>query len=154
MVTPGFAAPAQLANGFYGITADETDRAKLPSPGKNTTIVTYDPKVSDPANKGSKRFLLVPTVPDVPMNLSGDPKKERSSRGNALLLLQLDPKHAKLLEDFTRKNAMKVHVAIIIGGEVVSTHKIRTPIIGGRIQITRCSDNACEVIYTKLKEAK
>lgn len=141
----------RLANGFYGILADETDRGRVPAPAKRQVVIAYDPKVIDPATKDPIRHLLLPARPDVPMSLVGAPKKEPSGRGNSQLLIQLDPKHTKKLEEFTRRFAMKRNVAVVVGGEVISTHKIREAITGGRIQITRCGDNACEVIYTKLK---
>ena len=41
-------------------------------------------------------------------------------------------------------------VAMVVDGEIVTLHKIRTVITGGKLQITRCQDNACEVIKAKL----
>jgi hypothetical protein len=35
-------------------------------------------------------------------------------------------------------------------GEIVTLHKIRTVVTGGKLQITRCTDDACVVIRAKL----
>lgn len=146
---PTCGAP-RLASGFYGILADETDPARLPAPTRRRVVFCYDPKVLDPASRDPKRYLLLPARPDVPMTLADKPRKEPSGRGNSQLLIQLDPRHTRRLEEFTRRFAIKRNVAVVVGGEVISTHKIREAITGGRIQITRCGDDACEVIYTKL----
>jgi hypothetical protein len=39
---------------------------------------------------------------------------------------------------------------MVVDGEIVTVHKIRSIITGGKVQITRCTDNACEVIRSKL----
>lgn len=39
---------------------------------------------------------------------------------------------------------------MVVDGEIVSLHKIRRVITGDKLQITRCTDNACEVIRAKL----
>lgn len=149
MASPAAAFPP-LANGIYGIYGDETDVRRLRAPAPNEVLVTYDQKIVDLAATEPVRFLLLHRSPDVPMSLAGKPEKKPGPRGNPMLHLTLDPKHASLLESFTRANAGKVNVAIVVGGQVLTTHKIREPIVGGRLQITRCSDDACETLFTEL----
>lgn len=51
-------------------------------------------------------------------------------------------------------NTLRAHlwgkIAMVVDGEIVTRHKIRSVITGGKLQITRCVDNACEVIRAKL----
>lgn len=89
--------------------------------------------------------------PFIPIILASDPQKDVDDKGKPKLGLELERSQIKPLEDFTRKN-LGGSIAIVIGGEIVTTHKIRTVITGGKIQITRCADSGCEAIYTRLKE--
>jgi hypothetical protein len=43
-------------------------------------------------------------------------------------------------------------VAIVVGGEVLTMHKIKEPITSGQLQISRCNDNACELLYVRLRD--
>jgi len=83
------------------------------------------------------------------MVLGKNPEKKIHENGNPSLHLQLEKKYIDQLEKFTGDNVNK-SVAVVIGGKIVTIHKIRCAIEGGRIQITRCNDSACEVLYTEL----
>ncbi len=41
---------------------------------------------------------------------------------------------------------------LVVDGEALTVHKIRAAITGGKMEITRCGDNACERIYVTLKD--
>jgi preprotein translocase subunit SecD len=53
--------------------------------------------------------------------------------------------------EFTEKNIMH-QIAFVTDGTVITIHKIRAAVTDGEIQITRCTDNACQVLYLRLKE--
>jgi hypothetical protein len=64
--------------------------------------------------------------------------------------MQLAPEQIVPLEKFTRRHVGQ-QVAIVIGDRVVTVHKVREPIVGDRLQITRCTDNGCDVLFSALK---
>jgi preprotein translocase subunit SecD len=64
--------------------------------------------------------------------------------------LKLKPKAAQALEDLTRGHLGR-QVAIVIGGEVVTMHKVRTVIKGGDVQITSCAPGAAEYLLKQLQ---
>jgi preprotein translocase subunit SecD len=66
-----------------------------------------------------------------------------------ILRVKLKKKYAQRLEDFSRRH-LGGTVAIVLDGEIVTLHKVRSVVSGGQVQITRCSDNACEVLKAKL----
>jgi preprotein translocase subunit SecD len=66
-----------------------------------------------------------------------------------MLSVTLSREQVKPLEDFTRAH-LGGSVAILLDGEVISKHKVRAVVEGGRLQITRCGDNACDVLLAKL----
>jgi hypothetical protein len=41
---------------------------------------------------------------------------------------------------------------LVVDGEALTLHKIREAITSGKLQITRCNDNACERLLVKLKD--
>jgi hypothetical protein len=45
-------------------------------------------------------------------------------------------------------------IAIVLGGEVVTTHKIRAVIRDGNVQITRCVPGAAKYLLEQLKARK
>lgn len=57
------------------------------------------------------------------------------------------------MERVTRENIGR-SAAFVIDGDVVTAHKIRTVIEGGRIQLSRCTDDACEVIAVRLQQLR
>jgi hypothetical protein len=81
--------------------------------------------------------------------LAGPPNAQRDDRGWTSLNVTLAPQHVKALEHFTRAHLDSV-VAIVIDGEIITMHKVRTVIEDGKAQITRCSDDACRSLLLKL----
>ena len=83
------------------------------------------------------------------MIIEGKPNKKKDKRGLTLLTVKLQKEHVKALENFTEKY-INSQIAIVLDKEIITIHKIRSVIRDGNFQITRCEDNACERIYSKL----
>jgi preprotein translocase subunit SecD len=69
--------------------------------------------------------------------------------GRIRLQVALAAEEIPTLETFTRRH-VGGRAAIILDGEIVTVHKVRSVIPDGRLQISRCSDRACERIMAKL----
>lgn len=142
--------PPVLPKGLYkvyGIDTINAGKEKMPAMPR---IVSYDQSKISGRPGIPVRCLVVNAVPDVPFILKEPPKKDIDpDKKTARLQIQLNTDAAGALEAFTREN-LNGTAAVIVGGQVISIHKIRTPITGGKMQITRCSDDACEVIYSQL----
>src|SRR5262249_7296433 len=87
------------------------------------------------------RFLVVRSAPDVRLDLAEEPKAVREGAETVRILLKLRPKGAAALERLTREHQGK-QVAIVLGGEVVTTHTVRTVIAGGEVQVSSCAPGA------------
>jgi len=85
----------------------------------------------------------------VPLAIAGTPEMKSDERGKSVLTVSLTRKNAERAEAFSRAH-LGGRIAIVVDGEIVTLHKVRSVITGGRVQITRCTDNACEVIRAKL----
>jgi len=147
-------AKSKLKDGLYLILRQDADRVKVEPAGPDEEIVINDFEFLQPSERETTVFVAVSQNHFIPFIFSTDPAKDSDDKGRTKLLLQLAEDQIKPLESFTEKHCGK-SVAIIIGGKVVTTHKIREAITGGKLQITRCSDFGCDVLYTQLlKDSK
>ena len=83
----------------------------------------------------------------VPFQFSSPPDIAQGDDELVTLSLALEGKYVGGLEGFTTEYS---RVAVVIDGEIVTVHKVREPIRDGRVQISRCRDDACRVLYGKL----
>ena len=67
--------------------------------------------------------------------------------------MALASQYTQTLTDFTRLH-LGQRVTMVLDNEVMSTHKVRTVIEGGKMQITRCDEHACQRILSKLVDAQ
>lgn len=139
-----------LPNGIYLILQEVDDRAKLQPVSEQTKVLLYDYHFFDPSERGEPSYVAISQESFIPIIPRQSPTKEKDANGRPKLMLELAESQVAPLEEFTRKNCNK-SIAIVIGGQVVTTHKIREPIVGGKMQITRCSDHGCDVLYTQLQ---
>ena len=144
----GARAGGALVDGAYAIQS-ETPLPSDPcgSPLQNTRV--YDPKRADPTSDGERRYVTVDTTSFVPLVLAAPPESREQPDGRRMLEVALAQENVKKLEDFTREH-LGGRIAVVLDDEIVSVHKIRTVIEGGRFQITRCTDRACDRILAKL----
>jgi hypothetical protein len=66
------------------------------------------------------------------------------------ILLKLQPKAATAFERLTSERIGK-QIAIVVGGEVVTMHKIRAAIKGGDVQITCCAAGSAKHVLEQLQ---
>jgi hypothetical protein len=109
----------------------------------------YDRKYSESDKNQPPKYVALDTSFFVPLVLAGPPDARKDDRGWTLLSVTLAREQVKSLENFTRAH-LGGTVATVVGGEIVTMHKVRTVIQDGRAQITRCQDDACQVLLVKL----
>jgi hypothetical protein len=129
------------------IEAASPDSARVA--GRAHVVLPYDDRYSEPSERGPRTYVAIDTTSWVPLILEGLPEARPDGSGRTLLGVTLQERYVKPLEDFTTRH-LGGRVAILLDGEIVTMHKIRAIIREGKIQITRCDDNACEVLFTKL----
>ncbi len=151
--TIALAEDSTLSNGIYLVLRDAENSKSLEPANANERILIDDGHLLEPnqLNLPEKpRFVVLSTERFIPMNLAQKPTKKLDAQGKKQLLLELAKSQVGPLETFTRENCGR-SVAIVIGNQVVTVHKVREPILGGKMQITRCTDNGCDVLYTQLQ---
>jgi len=144
-----------LANGIYLVNRDAEYSKLLMPVEENERIMIDDGHLLEPIQPNvpdKPRYVALSTVQFVPINLAHKPTKHVDAQGKKQLMLELAKSEIVPLETFTRKNCGR-SVAIVIGNQVVTVHKVREPITGGKMQITRCTDNGCDVLFTQLQKS-
>lgn len=143
------ASSTTLKNGFYLVIEEQLTREALQSPAPDELLVKYSIEHLGVTGQ-PPRYYRVKTTPDVPFTLKDTPVLEDRSEGKTSLNIVLGSGNAEKFQQFTRNNINKA-VAIIIDGKVITAHKIRAEITGGKIQITRCGDDACQALFYLLQ---
>ncbi len=142
-------APGPLRNGVYAVLREAPTAAQARVEGAAHRVLVYDRKYSASDQNEPAKYVALDTTSFVPLILAGPPDTKKDDRGWTLLSVTLAREHVKTLADFTRAH-LGGSVAIVLDGEIVTMHKVRTVIQGGQCQITRCQDNACDILRAKL----
>lgn len=133
-----------MPNGLYRVSA-------YPAASSDPNAVTYDRRLADPDSKEPPTRVALDRGDYVPLVLAEKPRAFAQDDGRLRLEITLAKEHVPTLAAFSRRN-VGGRAAVVLGGEIVSVHKQRSVIEDGRMQITRCTDRACERILTKLAD--
>ncbi len=136
--------------GLFLILAEASSPADLPEPTADQQIARYDYRFLRDEERRPPKYFLLPGRADVPLLLAGPPRSVVGERGLTELLIELTEEAAADMERVTREKLGR-GAAFLIDGEVVTAHKIRAVIKNGRLQLSRCSDTACEYILARLQ---
>ena len=139
----------KLPDGVYAVLRD-SDKEKDVLPLKDGEALVVDRhRYAKKDDQQPPRYLVVRSTPDVDLDLAGA-KADKDGEDVVCISLKLQPKAARALGQLTSDRATR-QVAIVIGGEVVTVHKVREAIKGGEVQITSCAAGAAEHLLEKLK---
>lgn len=145
------AKKAKVVNGVYAVLQEWKTPEEARQGRATSAVLIYDGRYTDSSQVQNPSHVAVDTSFFVPLIIEGTPDAQKDGRGHTLLGVALKKEYTKVLEDFSRAH-LNGRVAIVLGGEVITMHKVRSVITGGKFQITRCYDNACDVLESKLLE--
>ena len=139
-----------LENGAYAVLREAPTRQEAAAPGVSQVVLAYDRRKYSgaPPNEPLTYVALAPKD-YLPLVIEGRPEMKADGQGKSVLTVSLVRKNVKRAEAFTRAH-LGGRMAMVIDGEIVTLHKVRSVITDGKLQITRCTDNACEVLRSKL----
>lgn len=144
----------KLKNGIYLVRKEAFKASDLkPIDKDKEQLLVNDYKFFQSDERQKTKYLVIKKAPFIPITTNSKPELGKDDEGKPKLLISLAEDQIKPLAQFTTKNRGK-EIAIVIGGNVVSCHKIKEPITQGKIQFTRCTDNGCKAIYTQLIKSK
>lgn len=136
-----------IEDGLYLILNAYSDSTFMPGKG---VVIPFNHDFLDENKKGQPLLLEIDTTEFVKLELAREPQGVEQPDKRINLVLTLSDAAKIQLADFTAKN-LKKKVAIVIGGQAVTMHKVREKIDSGKLQITRCTDDACEYLLLELK---
>ena len=65
--------------------------------------------------------------------------------------VSLSEEAAAQFESFTERHLGQT-VALVVGGQVLTVHKIRQVVHDGNVQISRCGDEGCQILFLELRD--
>ncbi len=145
-------APATraLENGAYAVLREAPSAREAGAEGGSQVVLAYDRrKYGGAPPNGPLTYVALDPKDYVPLIIAGRPEMKANGQGKSVLTVSLVRKNVPRADAFTRAH-LGGRMAMVIDGEIVTLHKIRSLITDGKVQITRCTDNACEVLRAKL----
>ena len=145
--------PTKLPDGVYVVHRDGLSRQKQLPLEAGERLVEHHHRYLAKREGQPPRFVVVGRAPDVPLDLEGEPAAIKNGAEVVGISLKLKPKAAEALAKVTADNRGG-QVALLIGGEVVTMHKVREPIRGGDVQITSCAPNGASFLLEQLRRQR
>jgi hypothetical protein len=142
--------PKKLPDGVYEVLRESLQEKLLLPLKDGEVLIVHHHWYSKQDAKEPPRFLVVHPTPAVQLDLAGSPKAVKEGEEIVRILLKLQPKAAKALERLT-SDCLDRHVTIVLGGEVVTMHKVRQVIRDGEVQITSCATGAANYLLEQLQ---
>jgi hypothetical protein len=137
------------ADGVYRVLRDgPAEKSVLPLKDGEALVVNRH-RYQKGGDKEAPQFLAVHDKPEVALDLAGGPEADRENGEVVRIRMKLRPDAARALERVTRDR--QGQLAIVLGGEVVTVHKIRTAIPDGDVQITSCTPGAADYLLKQLE---
>ncbi|MEM7348568.1 MAG: hypothetical protein AAF485_30440 [Chloroflexota bacterium] len=139
-----------LADGIYAVSQEGLN-SEFVSKDPSDFVITYDRRYAAVSAEegGQPEYLALDRSSWVPLTIEGEPSTSSGGNGITMLSVKLSRNQAKPLEDLTRRQ-LNGKVAIVLDGEVITKHKVRSVVTGGNLQIARCGDDACQILRAKL----
>ena len=146
--------PTPLTDGIYLVQRWTIDRDDLFPLFDGERFVEYDEaaffELQDEEVEPVKYIALSETE-FIPFELDGPPDAIRQEDGRFNVGLTVSSDMAQRMKQFSRQYLGR-QVAMVIGGEIVTLHKVRAIIDGGQVQISRCTDRGCDLILGRLAD--
>ena len=139
-----------LQNGIYAVLKEASAPTTAPGEDISRVVLAYDRRKYGLSPQSEPlTYVTVDRNGFVPLIIEGTPTIRKDASGRSMLTVSLAHEQAKLLEAFTRTH-LGGRIATVIDGEIITLHKIRSVIVGGEVQMTRCSDDGCQIVRAKL----
>lgn len=144
------APPKKLPAGVYVVLRENpNEKEVLPLKDGEALVVNHHRYVKKD-DREPPQFVVVRSTPDVDLDLKEKPKAVKEGGEVVRIFLKLKPKAAEALERVTKDGRGK-QLAIVLGDEVVTSHKIREVIKGGEVQISSCAAGAAKYLLEQLE---
>jgi hypothetical protein len=136
--------------GVYAVLRDSLQEKEVLPLKEGEVLLVDRHRYAKKDDQEQPRFAVVRAAADVDLDLAEEPKAVKEGEEVVRILLKLQPKAATALERLTSDQKGN-QIAIIIGGEIVTMHKVRDVIKGGEVQITSCAPGGAKYLLEQLQ---
>jgi len=140
----------KLEDGIYLIHRKGDNSKEILPLTDNEKIIQFNKEFIEKTDPDPK-YLVINTKEFAPLLLKEKPTTEVQTPERKKLMLTLNEEGKERLKEFSAKNLYK-STTIVVNGEALTMHQIKEVLVGGFLQITRCNDNACELLYFALQD--
>jgi preprotein translocase subunit SecD len=142
--------PKKVPDGVYAVLRESLKEKEVLPLKEGEVLVVHQARYLKKEEKEPPRYLVVHAVPEVVFDAAGKPKAVKEGKEVVGISLKLQPKAAAALERLTRDHLGK-QLAIVLGGEVVTMHKVREVIKNGDAQISCCAAGSANYLLEQLE---
>ncbi len=136
--------------GVYEVVSVVEEPGALAAAGPGERWFRYAPAAVD---EGPARSFLLREEGAVALELAAEPVASEDEEGRGQIALTLTPRAGRALADLSRRVAGG-QLAVVVGGVVISCHKVREPLAGDRVLISCCAPGAYERLCQQLQAAR
>lgn len=147
-VLAGTAWAEPIPDGFYAVVRREPGPDAQGELAEGQVRLRFHEAFSD-----AQETVVVQRTDFVPLQLREPPTKtpDPTERTRFWVSVSLSDEAAAQFETFTERHLGEA-VAIVVGGEAITVHGIRAVIKGGKVQISRCGDDGCQILFRELTQ--
>jgi preprotein translocase subunit SecD len=142
--------PKKVPDGVYAVLRESLKEKEVLPLKEGEVLEVHHARYLKRDEKEPLRFLVVHSAPELVFDLAREPKAVKEGGEVVRISLKLRPRAAAALERLTLAQIGR-KVAIVLGGEVVTMHKVREAIKGGDVQITSCAAGAANYLFEQLQ---
>jgi preprotein translocase subunit SecD len=140
----------KVPDGVYAVLRESLKEKEVLPLKEGEVLMVHQARYLKKEEKEPPRYLVVHAAPEVVFDLAGKPKAVKEGKEVVGISLKLQPKAAAALERLTRDHLGK-QLAIVLGGEVVTMHKVREVIKNGDAQISCCAAGSANYLLEQLE---
>ncbi len=136
-------------NGIYLVLRSHRAKSKIEPLEAGEKIIVDDGRFLEESERDPAEFVVVDEKSFIPFKLDQKPVEGYTSDNKPKVYLQFADTQAKELDALTGNNIGK-RIAVVVHDQIVSCHKIKEALKGGKMQISRCTKESCKLIFSDL----
>lgn len=139
----------QSKSGIYLVLRSDRSQNKIEPVLSGERMLIDDGRFLEESERDPIEFVVVQKNSFIPFKLDGKPVEGYTDDHKPKVYLQFAEKEAQALDSLTGNNVGK-RIAVVIDDQIVSCHKIKEALKGGKMQISRCTKESCKLIFSDL----
>lgn len=141
------ARPSPPADGMYLVLRSAPSESSLAPLENGEMLFKLQPNENEGHWLENSALVVLHAEPEVPLLLAKEPSGKYENGELAISVELKEEAREKLLALTSRLESTEV--VIVIGNEIVSRHRVREPILDGKLMITCCA-SSCAYLFERL----